>query len=163
VNEGATVNTGVKLIEVEQTEETKENTLSQLISSAFAKSNPKKITEVSNENAKNLTGFPMSDGSFKSGLFVNTTRNDSEQSYTYMWNKKCYFKKYTPSNQYLNSLVAPYRIKEEVDYSHFGMIGHLKDCFWGLFGVTWIKPLPVFQEHKALKSHHGYLNGTYTS
>ena len=91
MNEGATVNTGVKLIEVEQTEETKENTLSQLISSAFAKSNPKKITEVSNENAKNLTDFPMSDGKFKSGSFVNTTRKDSEQSYTYMWNKKCYF------------------------------------------------------------------------
>ena len=35
---------------------------------------------------------------------------------------------------------------EDVDYSHFGMIGHMKDCFFGLFGVLWEKPLPVFQQ-----------------
>ena len=43
---------------------------------------------------------------------------------------------------------------KEVDYSHFGMIGHMKDCFWGLFGVFWIKPLPVFQMTATVKANY---------
>ena len=117
------------------------------------------------EPAKDATGtlinnFPMSEGSVRTGHYINTTRNETDQLYTYMWNHKCYFKTYTPSNQYLAKYGRP---TTEVDYSHFGMIGHEKDCFWGLFGVQWVKPMPVFQEHAALKAHYGKLHGNYTS
>ena len=62
-----------------------------------------------------------------------------------MWRRDCFFASYTPSNQYLHSLGAPFKPPAGLDYSRFGLIGHNKQCQWGLFGVQWIKPLPVFQ------------------
>ena len=32
-----------------------------------------------------------------------------------------------------------------LDLSRFGFIGHNRICSWGLIGVQWIKPLPVWQ------------------
>ena len=32
-----------------------------------------------------------------------------------------------------------------MELSRFGMIGTEKSCYWGLIGVQWVKPLPVWQ------------------
>ena len=58
---------------MEQNDDPKQDALADLISGAFAKSGPKKITEVTNEIASSMV-FPMSDGSFRNGSYVNTTR-----------------------------------------------------------------------------------------
>lgn len=98
----------------------------------------------------------------KAGKYVDTYRKEGDQSYTYSWAEKCYFKTYTPSNQYLFEKGQDAINTGKHDFSHFGLIGHDYDCFWGLYGVFWIKPLPVWQEVKALESAHGTpLKGTY--
>ena len=51
-----------------------------------------------------MDAFPFQNGDqliHKSGKFVNTTRQEVSQSYTYMWMEHCSYSVYTPSNQFL--------------------------------------------------------------
>ena len=135
------LNTGVKLMPQEKTDENTVYTLSQLISSAIAKSDPKTIptlpgfplnvttaiTELKKINIEYVNGqFAMSNNKTLEGLYANTTWTETSQSYTFMWRRDCFFANYTPSNHFLHNLGPPYRSPAGLDYSHFGLIGYNK-------------------------------------
>lgn len=83
--------------------------LSDLIYGALKKTAPKRMTMVENgTKGTNITDFPFQVGMGAegklihiSGTYHNTTRNSSDQYYTYMWKFTCAVSKYVPTNQYL--------------------------------------------------------------
>lgn len=36
-------------------------------------------------------------------------------------------------------------LAKEITLERFGFVGTGKECYWGLIGVLWVKPLPIFQ------------------
>lgn len=119
----------------------------ELLSAAFEKTNPKAITQVPAGEKGSAMNLTMSNGMKREGMYHNTTRNDGDQAYTYMWKWQCAFTKWTPSNQYyVEKPTTDFTAaNSEITLERFGFIGHDKKCYWGLFGVMWIKPLPVWQ------------------
>lgn len=146
--------------------------LTQLITSAMSKTDPKEIIVPGvNSTGTKIDNFPFQIGGENgihtiTGEYQNTTRQSKEQSYTYMWRKACAFSKWVPTNQYLHAHEADALANKidwkSMDLSRFGFIGSEKICYWGLIAVLWVTPLPVSQELAALRDVHGGLQGTYT-
>jgi len=82
------------------------------------------------------------DGDKKAGV------KSKAPNYKFDWEMVCEYKKWTPSNQFINA-GKTYDEKTMI-LSRFGMIGSAKTCFWGMTGVHWLKPLKVDQ----ILSHH---------
>ena len=81
-----------------------------------------------------------------------------------MWKWQCAFTRWTPSNQYLDkhgkSGTGEYTEKnKKITLSRFGFIGWDEKCYWGLFGVMWVKPLPIWQQLDSLTKTYGSLQG----
>ena len=92
--------------------------------------------------------FPITTGGTRKAFYHNTTREDIDQFYTYMWEWQCAYTKWTPTNQYLDKHMhtVDYVNDKSITLSRFGFVGWDMKCYWGLFGVQWVKPLPVYQE-----------------
>lgn len=87
----------------------------------------------------------MANNAYREGLYYNTTRQDNDQFYTYMWKYQCAFTRWTPSNQFLHEHRKYDWKSKDITLARFGFVGWDKKCYWGLFGVQWVKPLPIFQ------------------
>jgi len=64
-------------------------------------------------------------------------------NYKFDWKFVCAFTKWTPSNQFLHA--GKKYDPKTMTLSRFGFIGAAKQCFWGMTGVHWLKPLKVDQ------------------
>ena len=105
----------------------------------------------------------MTNGNLRDGAYHNTTRQEVDQFYTYMWKWQCAFTRWTPSNQYLHEHLhtIDYR-SDKITLSRFGFIGWDQKCYWGIFGVMWVKPLPVWQElNHVERVYNSGLHGSY--
>lgn len=65
-----------------------------------------------------------------------------------MWRHACAFTKWIPSNQWLHE--HPANPLDEASFgalelSRFGLVGRDKRCYWGLVGVLWKRPLPIWE------------------
>lgn len=65
-----------------------------------------------------------------------------------MWRHACAFTKWIPSNQWLHE--HPANPLDEasfgaIELSRFGLVGRDKRCYWGLVGVLWKRPLPIWE------------------
>lgn len=126
--------------------------MAQLVTQALTKStktSPKVITIVpQGTKGRQLTSVGTG-GAFGDGLYANTTRKTDGQDYLYMWKHVCEWSKWTPSNQYLNGkgqkLLNTQFAAGKITLERFGLIGTDEQCFWGMIGVHWKKPLPVWQ------------------
>merc|ERR1712224_640627 len=148
-----------------------QDSFTQLFSSSFAKLGPREMIEPAKDLAGTAGTLPFQVGGEAdvreiSGTYTNTTRTATDQKYLYMWKHACQFTTWTPTNQFLHKNYAAHQSGtlnfKEMDLSRFGFIGTDKECFWGLIGVHWIKPLPVAQELTDLKATHSKLHGTYS-
>ena len=83
-----------------------------------------------------------------------------------MWKWQCAFTRWTPSNQYLEKHKMSgdghtyMESNKKITLSRFGFIGWDEKCYWGLFGVMWVKPLPIWQQLDSLKTTYGGLKGS---
>jgi len=112
-------------------------------------SDPKVITIVPHGTKGKLLTSLSTGGVFKDGLYANTTRKTDGQDYLYMWKHVCEWTKWTPTNQYLHgkgqNLFNTEFAAGKLTLERFGVIGTNQMCFWGMIGVHWKKPLPVWQ------------------
>ena len=62
-----------------------------------------------------------------------------------MWKFQCAYTRWTPTNQYLHDNPKTNWQSSKITLARFGFVGWDEKCYWGLFGVQWVKPLPVYQ------------------
>lgn len=65
-----------------------------------------------------------------------------------MWRHACAFTKWIPSNQWLHEHPANPLDEAtfgDIELSRFGLVGRDKRCYWGLVGVLWKRPLPLWE------------------
>ena len=111
-----------------------------LLAQVMHQVDPKVIPTASDGEKGTELNLKKTGGAFRQGVYFNTTRIDLNQHYVYMWQVACSYQRYSPTNQFLYAGLK----RKDLDFSRFGLIGYDKDCFFGLIGVMWRQPVPVF-------------------
>merc|ERR550514_245600 len=117
-------------------DDTQDERLSHLMSTALAGAPPGEINEPTGLGAENEEKFTQ-----------GKTKN-----YQFRWKYACAFTKWTPTNQWMHDqevkgaqgLFTNFKATD-MTLERFGFIGTDRKCYWGMTAVFWVTPLKVTQ------------------